>query len=318
MTTAVRTGPAHEAVVHASATDLARLLAPRVRAALGGGPVVAALAPAATTALRAALGPAVDAVEFTDPAQVHAVPAFTAAGRLARLSRRARRALVIAQHVPGLPGCGPAHWARFDIALNVAIAELPITVLCPYAADHPDTARARTTHPLITDARGSAASEHYRPPREAVVDYPPPPPPDLGPPTSELSFTAGDLVGLRRLVGRVAADLTPDRAADLVLAVNELASNSIEHGPGYGRLRLWAGDPLVAEVSDGGGPLDVPFPGLALPPPEGARGRGLWLASELCDVLQVWSERGATVIRVHMDRAAAELQHGGFAPTWLE
>jgi hypothetical protein len=35
------------------------------------------------------------------------------------------------------------------------------------------------------------------------------------------------------------------------------------------------------------------------PPPDGARGRGLWLASELCDVLEMWSDDGGTVIRLH-------------------
>jgi anti-sigma regulatory factor (Ser/Thr protein kinase) len=303
MTTAVRAEPAHEAVVYASDQDLARLLAPRIEMALRDGQaVVAVLAAESEAALRDGLGAAADTVEFADPAQVHAVPAFTAAVRLARVSRRAGRALVIGQHLPGLPGCGPGHWARFDIALNVAIAELPVTVLCPYTADDPDLPLAHTTHPLITDEWGSKASSHYRPPREALVDHPPPPPPDLGPPVAELTFGAGDLVALRRLVGGVAAGVAPERAADLVLAVNELASNSIEHGPGSGRLRIWADDPLIAEVSDRGGSLDVPFPGLALPPPEGARGRGLWLASELCDVLQVWSDDGSTVIRVQLDR----------------
>ena len=91
-----------------------------------------------------------------------------------------------------------------------------------------------------------------------------------------------------------------------MLAVNELASNSIEHGPGAGVLRMWdagAGrDDVTAEVFDGGH-MDVPFPGLTLPPPEGERGRGLWLAAELCDVLQVWSEPGhGTTIRVAMAR----------------
>ena len=39
--------------------------------------------------------------------------------------------------------------------------------------------------------------------------------------------------------------------------------------------------------------------GLTLPPPHGERGRGLWLACELCDVLQVWSEPGAgTTVRL--------------------
>lgn len=293
----------HEAVLHSSPTELARLLAPRIReTADAGHPVVAVLADEPAAALRTELGDVVTGVEFADPARIHAVPAFTAAIRLTRAGRRTGRAMVIGQYIPDLPGCDARHWARFDIALNVAIAALPITVLCPYAADDPGLPRACTTHPLITDASGSAVSEHYRPPHEAVIDYPPPPPSDLGPPIAELAFGAGDLVAVRRLVDRVAAGLEPDRVADLVLAVNELASNTIEHGPGSGRLRLWAGDPLVAEVSDGGGSLDLPFPGLALPPSDGTRGRGLWLASELCDVLQVWSDDGGTSIRVHLDR----------------
>jgi two-component sensor histidine kinase len=37
-----------------------------------------------------------------------------------------------------------------------------------------------------------------------------------------------------------------------VLAVNEIGSNSIEHGAGQGRLRLWVTDEAVTEdVADG-------------------------------------------------------------------
>ncbi|WP_297649384.1 ATP-binding protein [Pseudonocardia sp.] len=305
----------HEAMLHTSPADLAAQLTPRVQAALGAGNVVVAvLAKEHEAALRESLGAAADGVEFGDPEQVHRVPAFTVAVRFARACRRSGRAdgaLVIGQHLPGLPGRGPEHWARLDIALNVAIAGLPITVLCPYAADDPDLRRARTTHPVLTAAEGSAVSAEYRPPQDSLIDYPPPPAPGLGTPVSELSFGAAELVALRHLVGEVAAaaGLAPDRAADLVLAVNELASNSVEHGPGSGVLRIWtdpeeeAGTALVAEVADhGGGLMDMPFPGLALPPPDGTRGRGLWLASELCDVLQVWSDADATVVRVHVSR----------------
>jgi anti-sigma regulatory factor (Ser/Thr protein kinase) len=300
----------HEAVLYSAPAELAQRLLPRVGGALDtGAPVVAVLDPDHRTALRAALGTAADAVEFVDPATMHSVPAFTVAVRIARTSRRIAQAgghaLVIDQHVEGLPGCGPQHWARLDIALNVAIAGLPITVLCPYPTDAPDLLRVRATHPVLTGSGGSGPSPDYRPPRDAVIDYPPPPPPDLGPATAELWFGASELAALRRLVGDVAttAGLTDDNAADLVLAVNELTSNSIEHGPGSGMLRLWqAPGAVVAEVTDRGGGLDVPFPGLALPPPEGARGRGLWLASELCTVLEVWGDETSTVIRLHMDR----------------
>jgi anti-sigma regulatory factor (Ser/Thr protein kinase) len=150
----------------------------------------------------------------------------------------------------------------------------------------------------VLSAAGPVPNAAYRPPEEAVLDHPQPPPPDLGRPVSELHFRAADLGGLRHLVAGTAAagGLGPDRVADVVLAVNEIASNSVEHGPGSGRLRLWTGDGLVAEVADAGR-MRQPFPGMVLPPPAGARGRGLWLASELSDVLQVWTDDG-TVVRM--------------------
>ena len=90
-----------------------------------------------------------------------------------------------------------------------------------------------------------------------------------------------------------------------MLAVNEIGSNSIEHGAGQGRLRLWVTDEAVtAEVADGG-TADLPFPGMVAPPAVGVRGRGLWLASELCDVLQVWSDGKGTVVRLRMDHEAS-------------
>ena len=97
------------------------------------------------------------------------------------------------------------------------------------------------------------------------------------------------------------AGTPPERVADLVLAVNEIGSNSVEHGPGHGRLRLWAADDgVTAEVADSG-TANLPFPGMVAPPAAGVRGRGLWLASELCDVLQVWSDAGGTVVRLRLE-----------------
>jgi anti-sigma regulatory factor (Ser/Thr protein kinase) len=272
-----------------------------------GAPVVAVLDDTTRAEVRRVLGDAADHVEFPDPAVVHRVPPFTVASRWARLSRRVRtgtgRATVVGQHVDGLPGCGENHWARLDIALNVAVVGLPITVLCPYRTDDRELARVEATHPLLVTADGLVSSGTYRPPTEALIQYPPPPPPELGPFTAELAFSADDLGELRHLVAEVAGrgPTPPDRVADLVLAVNEIGSNSVEHGPGGGRLRLWATDEaVVAEIADHGS-ADLPFPGMVAPPAAGIRGRGLWLASELCDVLQVWSDREGTVVRIRMD-----------------
>jgi anti-sigma regulatory factor (Ser/Thr protein kinase) len=292
-------------VPYSSPSHLAQRLAPRVAvAAAAGEPVVAVLDDAARAELRAALGPDAAGVDFQDPREVHRVPGFTVAVRWARTSRRITapggRALVVGQQLDGLPGCERGHWARLDIGLDVATEGLPITVLCPVPDGSPELARVRATHPLLATPDGSERSTSYRHPAEALIDYPPPPPPDLGPPTAQLDFELGDLLELRHLVGSVAGSggLASGRVADVVLAVNELASNTLEHGPGAGRLRIWTGGGVVAEVADRGR-IDVPFAGMRLPPSDGARGRGLWLASELCDVLEVWSDDDGTVIRVH-------------------
>jgi len=301
-------GALHEAVLYSAPDELAERLVPRLLPSLhGGAPVVAVLDETTRAELRRALGDAAEQVAFPDPAVVHRVPPFTVAARWARLSRDVTspkgRATVIGQHVEGLPGCGDNHWARLDIALNVAVVGLPITVLCPYRTDDPDLARVEATHPRLVTATGLVSSGSYRPPVEALVEYPPPPPPELGPFAAGLSFGPAELGNVRHLVAEVVgrSGAAPDRVADLVLAVNEIGSNSIEHGAGQGRLRLWVTDEAVtAEVADGG-TADLPFPGMVAPPAVGARGRGLWLASELCDVLQVWSDSMGTVVRLRMD-----------------
>jgi anti-sigma regulatory factor (Ser/Thr protein kinase) len=301
-------GARHEALLYSAPDELARRLVPLLKPALDDGdPVVAVVDEPTRAQLSRELGDDAGRVDFPDPAAVHSVPPFTVATRWARLSRRVSsptgRAVVVGQHVAELPGCEETHWARLDIGIDVAVAGLPITVLCPYRADVRELARVRATHPRLATVNGSVASETYRPPTLSIGRFPPPPPPDLGPPTAELAFTADELGELRHLVAEVAprGDTDPERVADLVLAVNELGSNSIEHGPGHGRLRLWTGaDGVTAEVVDTGA-TDLPFAGMVAPTPTGVRGRGLWLASELCDVMQIWSDGDGTVIRLRMD-----------------
>jgi anti-sigma regulatory factor (Ser/Thr protein kinase) len=294
----------HEGVPYASGERLAAELAEPVSAAVSaGGPVVAVLEAANRAALAEALGPAAAGVEWLEPEEVHRVPAFTVAMRWARLTRRAprpeQRTTVIAQHTE-LPWLDPGYWARLDAALNVALADLPITMLCACREDG-DLELLRATHSALRVGGSSLPSDTRRDPVQVVTEYPPPPPPDLGTPLAELAFTLTSLPAVRRLVAATAPamGLDGERSADLVLAVNEIATNSVEHGPGAGRLRLWAreGPGMVAEVHDVGR-MDVPFPGLVAPPPSGERGRGLWLASELSDVLQVWSGHTGTTVRL--------------------
>jgi anti-sigma regulatory factor (Ser/Thr protein kinase) len=132
------------------------------------------------------------------------------------------------------------------------------------------------------------------------------PPPSTKP--EELTFTLQELGALRRLVLREATDasLALDRAHDLVLAVNELATNSVRHGGGEGTARMWVEeDTLVCEVLDEGHIPESHYIGLTPPPPEQQTGRGLWVVHQLCDLVQIRSTPAGSVVRVHMNLARA-------------
>lgn len=118
----------------------------------------------------------------------------------------------------------------------------------------------------------------------------------------ELKFTGADLGALRRFVSQQARDVSfeEDRVADLVLAVNELATNSVRHGGGQGVARIWReGDTLLCEVLDGGR-IEDPSIGRVCPTPDQQTGRGLWLVNRLCDSVQIGSSSAGGVVRVHM------------------
>jgi anti-sigma regulatory factor (Ser/Thr protein kinase) len=116
------------------------------------------------------------------------------------------------------------------------------------------------------------------------------------------TFVADDLSAMRRFVSAWASEemLDDERRERLVLAVNELASNSIRHGGGRGKLLVWrCADTLLCEVRDDGHIAD-PLAGRRRPMTEEYGGRGLWLVNQLCDLVQVRTSAGGSVVRAHM------------------
>ena len=114
----------------------------------------------------------------------------------------------------------------------------------------------------------------------------------------------GDLSAARRAVREFAAagDLATDRIEDFVLAANEILTNSIRYGGGTGRMSLWEFEvSLICQVADTGEMSD-PLAGRFAPLPGATNGRGLWLANQLCDLVQVRSSAAGTVVRLVVDR----------------
>jgi len=117
-----------------------------------------------------------------------------------------------------------------------------------------------------------------------------------------MTFSLTSLRTARRLVAREAqqTNMSVGRREDLVLAVDELATNSVIHGGGQGRLIVWRSDEaVVCEVRDQGHISDL-VAGQRPPPPEQPTGRGLRLVCRLCDRVHISSSPGRTIVRVEM------------------
>lgn len=119
-----------------------------------------------------------------------------------------------------------------------------------------------------------------------------------------MSYTyTTDLAAVRAIVHRYAvlAGLTEARAIDLVLAVNEVAANTVRHAKSPGSLKIWYdSEEIVCQIHDQGRITDPPA-GSRLPSLAEAGGHGLWIVHQVCDKVEMQSDETGTTIRLHMD-----------------
>jgi anti-sigma regulatory factor (Ser/Thr protein kinase) len=303
----------HAVGFRARGADPVAQLGPLAAAALDRGERVAvALAPATRDALDAYLREHGDAAVPLVPLTAADVPedvsAQTTATRWA-LELRALTAAgagavtVLTEHRDHLDGADGRFWTELDAALNVALADLPVHLTClyPELPVHQEVLDgARRNHPLLLVDGRLHRNPAHRAPRDVLTDRPAPAPPLLGPPDVQLPFSAWRLHEVRAAVERALAgtDCPPERIEDVVLAVNEVATNAVEHGTPDAQLSLWtSGRGLLCEIDDAG-VLGDPLPGLQAPHPSDPRGRGVWIARQLCDSLHVWTDGRGTHVRM--------------------
>src|ERR1700748_51878 len=120
-------------------------------------------------------------------------------------------------------------------------------------------------------------------------------------PDLDRAFASGSLHELRAevLAQACGAGLSDTRSMDVVLAVHELASNSVCHGAGTGRLRMWQlTGALCCLGDDGPPPASRPTPTNSWP---SKRGHGLWVVQHVADHMHVVSGPGGTRVRLTFD-----------------
>ena len=192
---------------------------------------------------------------------------------------------------------------RHEALINVAFAAARVRVLCSYDSAQLDPAiirSAMSTHPVFVAGGTTAPSPAYDAGRVFPDEWnqPLPSPPDGA---AVLAYQA-DLASVRAYTASEATSigLPPDRVLDLVLAVGEIASNTFLHTDAGGTLAIWTeGNELFCQVRDSGHIPD-PLAGRRQPAPGAGNGHGLWLVHQVCDLVELRSAPGETVIRLHM------------------
>ena len=192
---------------------------------------------------------------------------------------------------------------RHEALINLAWPDdVPIHALCPYdvcSLDPRVLVDARRTHPWVMSGDGAVESDAWVGPvvPHACEEPFAPAPGDA----TVLAFGRLDLTAVRDAVSRCGSDAGLDDAAlaDFVLAVDEVASNSVVHGGGGGEARVWhSASEVVCEINDTGSIAD-PLAGRRLAEPTASEGRGLWLAHHLCDLVEVRTGLTGTTVRLH-------------------
>lgn len=303
----------HEALLYGGDSDFVARTTPLIRGARAADdPVLVVVSAAKIDLLRSALDGDGDSVMFADMSEVGRNPArIIPAWRqfMAEHGARGRRPMGIGE--PIWAGRSPAELIecqRHESLLNLVFDGSPgWWLLCPYDTKTLDAGvidEARRRHPFILQGGRHQKSADYRDNGIATAPFVDPLPEPPGQ-TVELAFVDGPLDAVRGFAAKHAADagLGTARTADFLLAVNEVASNSLRHGGGEGVLRIWRdGDALICEIRDKGH-IDQPLIGRQFPPPDKASGRGLWLVNGLCDLLQLHSSPAGSVVRLHMRRS---------------
>lgn len=296
----------HEAVLYRGTAEFLDALVPFVRDGVAAGePVMVAVIEERAAPLRAALGADATDVLFVDMAELGHNPARIIPGWQRFLDSHGgagRPVRGIGEPIwAGRSGCALREAQLHEGLLNVAVPpDVPLWLRCPYdteALPADVIEHAYRSHPLVVEADSYSGSRTY-----GGTDYVA----DLfaedlaGPtgPVTELPFAA-EVGAVRDLVVReaVAAGLDEERVWAVGLAVQEIAA-AVAGAAGAGRLRVWR-DPgaLVCEVLDPG-PVADPMTGRRQPRPDQPDDRGLWLANQLCDLVQVRSGDAGAIIRV--------------------
>lgn len=298
----------HEALLYAGLSDwLAGVLGFVGPGLAVGDPVVVMADRPRLGALRDALGDRSAGVELVDVHRYGPNPARLIPGWRDLIGGHDRAARIWGVGEPMWPGRTPPEVAevrQHEALVNLAYGDDGrIRFLCPYdvtALGPQAICTAHDTHDLVATPEGrvSGPGPLVRDPAAVLAE----PLPEPAGPLPSRPFDRTGLGRLRRAIAETGRDAGLDRARtrDLVLAVDEVATNCIRHGEGVAHVRSWReGGAAVVEIRDRGRVAD-PLAGRVRPAPGHVGGWGLWIANQVCDLVQLRTSTAGTVVRLHV------------------
>ena len=301
-------GYRHEALFYADADEFMAGTLQFLRDSVAAGePTLVVLAAPKIQALREALDGEAEQVIFADMAEVGTNPA--------RIIPAWQRFLV--EHAGNgrrLRGIGEPIWAdrsaaelaecqRHEALLNVCFDDPDFWLLCPYdttALDPEVIDEARRNHPFLSGRGVPELSTSY-PGVEALAAPFGEPLPDPPGDAALLYVDGAALRGVREFISIHAerAGLDDQGVNDLVLTIHELATNTLRHGGGEGTVSIWSEHAtVVCEVRDRGR-IEDPLAGRVAPSMDSLDGCGLWMANQLCELVQIRSFPDGGAVRVY-------------------
>ncbi|WP_406471400.1 sensor histidine kinase [Streptomyces hirsutus] len=308
-------GLSHQGLIYGSGQEFLATTVPFCLEGLEQRDAVPAVTtPANIDLLRQALGDASGQVEFIDAGKWYRTPGRTLGASYRYVDQRTgtgrhQRVRVIGEPVwHGRHTLETTEWTRYESAINVAFAHCPAWIICPCdarALPESFVADARRTHPHLAVAASARPSDRCADPATDNGRHRP-----LAPVAGEGEETfmrfGADLSAVRSTVVETAAEmgLSADGTQRLVFAVNEVATNAVQHGGGTGHIVVRrAGRRIVCDVASTGRNKTDWYLGHLPPDPQQQRGHGMWVVRQLCDLLEVHTGQDSTTVRLHVSLA---------------
>jgi anti-sigma regulatory factor (Ser/Thr protein kinase) len=308
LTATARSGQfSHPALFYRSAEEYVAGTVPFIVAGLDAGEAVAVAVPTENLALiREGLDQLASQVQLLDMTRVGRNPGRIIASVLLAFAQdhADRRVRIIDESVwssrtaEEYPAC-----VRHEALINVAFADQPATIMCPYDSGRLDAqilSDAARTHPVVIDEAGSRASDRYAP-YEALDAY------NLPLPGTDIdNALVLDVNSANQAQARAAAvahagrlGLPTGRHSDVEIVVAELASNSVLHGGGGGQLIVGsAAGHILCQVQDRGTQTDL-LAGCQPIAEDQPAGRGLLTVNRAADLVRTYAVAGCTVTRAY-------------------